>query len=210
MRKFTFIIFLTLLTSSVFSQQFLWSTTKDTTFKFMRYVPVENVLSEVLQFYEQYKFYFDGSGYSKDGFIKNFENTQSFKSSSNSRWKELKKKIYEINDLTVFAFKDNLGHGSLILVVCVTKENVDMLSFSNNIERDAMRTSEYGKEKFTNWFRTIISDQSDQATVKSNVEENELQEQDEERVFTKVENEAEFPGGNAAWERYVSESTRWF
>ncbi len=29
---------------------------------------------------------------------------------------------------------------------------------------------------------------------------------DEDKVFTKVENEAEFPGGNAAWARYVQKS----
>ncbi len=29
---------------------------------------------------------------------------------------------------------------------------------------------------------------------------------DEDKVFTKVENEAEFPGGNAAWTRYVQKS----
>lgn len=33
---------------------------------------------------------------------------------------------------------------------------------------------------------------------------------DEDKVFTKVENEAEFPGGNAAWARYVQRSLEGF
>lgn len=198
MTKITFIIFLTVLTSSAFSQQFLWSTTKDTVFNSMRYVPVDNALSEVLKFYEQYQFYFDGSGYSKDGFFKTFENSQSFKSSNNARWAKLKKKIYSIDNLTVLAFKDNLGHGSIIIVVCVTKDNVDMLSFSNNYESNSIPTVE--KEKFTKWFRSFIPNQ---LLTTDNAEDNEMKDKYEDKVFTKVENEAAFPGGNSAWSRYV-------
>jgi hypothetical protein len=204
MRKFAFVIFLTLLTSSAFSQQFLWSTSKDSSFKLMRYIPLDSVLNEVLEFYGQYQFYFDGSGYSKAGFFKTFENSQSFKKSNNSRWNNLKKKIYGINDLTVFAFKDNTGHGSVIFVVCVSKDNVDMLSFSNNYESDALHTFE--KEKFAKWFRTIVPNKTRNTTMKKDVEQSEFQEQNEEKVPTKVENEAEFPGGNAAWTRYVQKS----
>jgi hypothetical protein len=206
MRKVTFIIFLTILSHSVFSQQFLWSTTKDSSFKFMRYISLDSVVDEVLEFYEQYQYYFDGSGYSKDGFFKTFENSQSFRKSSNSRWYKLKKKIYSINDLTVFAFKDNAGHGSVVLVVCVTKDNIDMLSFSNNYESDVIPTADHEKEKFTKWFRTIVPNKTHKAPTKKEVEESELQEQNEKRVLTKVEQEPEFPGGNAAWTRYFERS----
>lgn len=194
------------LSSLTFGQQFLWSTTKDSTLNFMRHVPAEDVVNEVLKFYEQYEYYYDGSGFSKDGFFKTFEDNQSFKKSANTKWNDLKKKIYAIKDLTVFAFKDNLGHGSIILVVCVSKNNVDILSFSNNYQPDALSTGEYDKEKFTKWLRTIIPNPSDQSAGTKNVEENEAREQDEEMTFTKVENEAEFPGGNAAWARYVEKS----
>ncbi len=204
MRKITFIFFLTLLSSYAFSQQFLWSTAKDTSLKFMRYIPLDSVLDEVLELYEQYEFYFDGSGYSKDGFFKTFENSQSFKKSNNSRWNNLKKKIYSINDLTVYAFKDNLGHGSVILIVCVTKDNVDMLSFSNNYESDALVTVD--KEKFSKWFGKIVPSKIQNAVTNKDVGENELQDQNEERVLTKVEHDADFPGGNAAWGRYVEKS----
>lgn len=203
MKKIIFIIFLAVLTSSVFSQQFLWSTIRDTAFNSIRYVPVENVLNEVLKFYEQYKFYYDGSGYSKDGFIKLFENSQSFNKSNNVAWTKLKTKIYSINDLTVFAFKDNLGRGSIILVVCVSKDNVDMISFSNNYGRDAMMIFQSDKEKFIKWFTSFVPNQ---VLTIADADQTELEDKDNEKVFTRVENEAEFPGGNAAWSRYLQKS----
>lgn len=203
MRKITCIIFLMILTSSAFSQQFLWSTTRDTAFQSVRYVPVENVLNEVLKFYEQYEFYFDGSGYSKDGFFKTFEKSQSFKSSNNTKWAKLKKKISAINDLTVFAFKDNLGDGSIISILCITKDNVDMLSFSNNYASGAIMTHQTEKEKFISWFSSFIPNQ---VLTTEKADQTELQDQDDDKVFTKVEYEAEFPGGNAAWSRYIAKS----
>jgi len=144
---FCFIIF----TSTAFGQQYLWSTVKDTASK---YVPLENVTDEVLEFYDQYKYYYDGAGFSKEGFFKMFEGTQSYKNSSTSQWKDIKIKIDKINALTVFAFRSNSGNGSVILVLCVTKENVNVISFSNTREKDALGT--YDREKFAKWFRTLL------------------------------------------------------
>jgi len=69
MKKIGFIFCFIILASSVFVQQFLWSTTKDTLNKWEKYVQLEMVTSEVLSFYDLYQLYFDGSGFSKDGFI---------------------------------------------------------------------------------------------------------------------------------------------
>ncbi len=203
MKKITCIIFLMMLILSAYSQQFLWSTAKDSAFKSIRHISVDNVLNEVLEFYQQYEFYLDGSGYSKEGFFKTLENPKSFQNASKAKWTQLKKKIYEINDLTVFAFKDNSGHGSRVLVVCVTKNNIDMLIFSNNYHTDAVHTYAFEKEKFIKWFKSFVPNQ---VVATSDAGENGIQNEDYDKVFTKVENEAQFPGGNAAWARYLEKA----
>lgn len=153
MKKLVLIFFFIVFTATAFGQQFLWTTLRDSATK---YVPLENVTEKVLEFYDHYEFYYDGSGYSKDGFFKMFEGSKSFKNSNTSRWKVLKKKIYEIDSLTVIAFKSNLGQGSVILVMCISKENVNLISFSNNYEQDAILTYSTDREKFAKWFKTLL------------------------------------------------------
>jgi len=148
MRKIGFIIGFVVLTSSVFGQQFLWSTVKDTT---SNYVPLNDVINEVLKFYDHYDFYYDASGFSKDRF---FEFVENFENNSDD-WKKLKKKIYDIKDLTVFALRDNLGRGSVVFVMCISKDNINMLLFSNNYEPDAILTTD--RNKFVNWFKTLLN-----------------------------------------------------
>ncbi len=146
---FCFGIFIT----TAFGQQFLWSTIKDTTSK---YVPLDSVSSKVLEFYDHYEYYYDGAGYNKDGFVKSFEGSQSYKNSSTSGWKNFKKKIYEIKELAVFAIRVNSGHGSVVMVLCVSKENVNMIVFSNTYEKDAISIIPYEREKFAKWFKTLL------------------------------------------------------
>ena len=153
MKKFLLIFPFIVFTSNAFGQQFLWTSLKDNTTK---YVPLENVTNKVLEFYDQYKFYYDGSGYSKDGFFKMFEGSKSFKNSNNSLWKDLKKKINAMDSLTVIAFKSNLGQGSVILVMCISKENVNLISFSNNYEKDALFTHSAERQNFSKWFKTLL------------------------------------------------------
>jgi|SRR5688572_17195229 len=153
MKNIGFTFCFIILTSSAFGQQFLWSTVKDTVIK---YVPLENVTNEVLEFYDHYEFYYDGAGYSKGGFFKMFEGTQAYKNSNTPQWKDFKNKIDKINDLTVFAFRSNSGKGSVILVLCVTKENVNLISFSNTYEKDPVLTHSSDREKFAKWFKTLL------------------------------------------------------
>lgn len=148
MRKIGLIIGFIVLVSSAFGQQFLWSTVQDSTLK---YVPLNNVTNEVLKFYDHYDYYYDASGFSKDSF---FEFVENFEISSDE-WKMIKKKIYDIEDLTVFALRDNLGRGSVVFVMCISKYNVNMLLFSNNYEQDAIFTT--NRNKFANWFRTLLN-----------------------------------------------------
>ena len=142
-----------MVTNTAFGQQFLWSTSKVND---LRHVPIDSVTCEVLKFYDHYEFYFDGAGYSKDGFIKSFESSQSYKNSSTSAWKDFKTKIYEITDLTVIAFRTNEGKGSVILVLCISKENVNLISFSNTYESDARLTYSTDREKFARWLKTLL------------------------------------------------------
>ncbi|MCL2290040.1 MAG: hypothetical protein FWC34_04960 [Bacteroidetes bacterium] len=150
MKKNVFIIWFVVLTSSAFGQQFLWSTVKDSTSK---YVPLENVTKEVLTFYDHYKFYYDLSGFSKDVF---FEFVEEFGMNSGD-WKDFKKKVYEIEDLTVFVFRANLGRGSVVTVVSINKEDINMIMFTNAYEADYIMTHRSEREKFAKWFKTLLN-----------------------------------------------------
>jgi hypothetical protein len=148
MKKIWFIICFLVLTSSAFGQQFLWSTVQDN--KAERYVPLNNVTREVLVFYDQYRHYYDFSGFTKDRFIEMFN--YGF---DDWQW------LYEIKTLTVFALRSNIGHGSVVFIVCVSKNNVNTLIFTNNFELEfrqmPMGTGQYNKQKFSDWFRTILN-----------------------------------------------------
>lgn len=147
--KAAFTLFFFILTSSAFGQQSLWSTIKPENEKSgLKYVPLENVAKEVLTFYNQYNYYFDLSGYSKKRFIE--ETGYGF-----DDWSMLN----EINELTVFAFKTNMGRGSVIMVLCVSKDNVNLLLFSNDItlHENPQNTGSYKKDKFIDWFTTLLN-----------------------------------------------------
>jgi hypothetical protein len=149
MKKIGFFIFLLTLASSVFGQQHLWTTVKnDNDTSGNKYVPLTNVTKEVLTFYDQYNYYFDLSGYSKERFIE--EINYGF-----DEWNWL----YDIKDLTVFALKSNAGRGSLIMVMCVSKDNVNLLLFSNDImlNQNPQSTGSYKRDKFVGWFNTLLN-----------------------------------------------------
>ncbi|GGG51613.1 hypothetical protein [Bizionia arctica] len=149
MNKLISLLFLLLLTQGLYAQQFLWSTIENDDFE---YVSIENVTSRVLDIYDVYEYYSDGTGYSKSDFLNIME-----KYSGNSKnWEELKKTITEIDNLTVFAIKDNLGNGSVILIVMVSPKGVDIVAFTNNYELDIINTSPYDKEKFEKWFNSLL------------------------------------------------------
>jgi hypothetical protein len=145
MKKIVFFGFFLILTSSVFGQQFLWSTIRD---KAERYVPMNNVTREVLTFYDQYDRYYDFSGFTKDRFIEMFD--YGFED-----WEWL----YNIEELTVFALRSNSGRGSVVLVMCISRNNVNTLIFANNAElgMNYNLTFSSDRQKFSNWFRTLLN-----------------------------------------------------
>ena len=149
MKKIKFALLLLTLTSSIYGQQNLWSTVKnDNDTSGFKFVPLTNVTKEVLTFYNQYNYYFDLSGYSKKRFID--EINYGF-----DDWKWL----YDIKDLAVFALKSNAGRGSFIMVMCVSKDNVNLLLFSNDIllHKNPLSTGSYKKDNFIDWFKTLLN-----------------------------------------------------
>lgn len=152
--KYLLFLILALPFSTLSAQQLLWTTSEKSGEK---YIPIETVSDKVLDFHEHYRYYYDGSGFSKNSFIKSFESSNSYKKiSDESVWKELKEIVKTINTPTVVAFKDNLGNGSVVFVICITKENVDMLSFSNNYEDNALLTHETDEDEFKKWFNSFL------------------------------------------------------
>jgi hypothetical protein len=142
-KKVILFVLFTILTVSAFGQQTLWSTLRGSNEK---YVPLNNVAKEVLNFYDQYKFYYDFSGFNKDRFIEYFD--YGF---DDWEW------LYEIENLTVFALRSNSGHGSVVLIMCISKENVNTIVFSNTLEQDFIMTYSSDRDKFTNWFKTLLN-----------------------------------------------------
>lgn len=147
MKKLGFIILLLVSSSSAFGQQFLWSTVKSDTAD-VKHVPLNDVTEEVLTFYNHYDYYFDFSGYNKKRFVK--EINYGF---NDWDW------IYDIKNLTVFALRSNTGRGSAVLILCISKDNVNMIIFSNDIllNSNPQTTGSYEKDKFVSWFKTILN-----------------------------------------------------
>ena len=149
MKNIGFVFCFVLSTSLVFGQQFLWSTNEDTD---SEHVPIKSVTSVVLEFYDHYEYYYDGSGYSKDRFLDYIK-----KYGDNSEdWKSFKDKIYEVEDLTVNAFKGNLGRGSFVFITIISKKYVDFIYFSNAYESYTIETDSHERGKFKKWFRTLL------------------------------------------------------
>lgn len=146
MRKLILPILFTLLTSSVFGQQFLWSTIeKDSIAE--KQVPIEYVDYEILKFYDHYKQHYDLSGFSKKRFVEEID--YGF-----DDWKW----INDITDLTVFALKSNVGNGSVVLVMFISEKNINLIIFSNGIvdrNYNYISNSEYERKKFETWLKTL-------------------------------------------------------
>jgi hypothetical protein len=145
MKKICFFILFSVLAFSAFGQQFLWSTMKRDGIK---NVPINSVTREVLEFFDQYDLYYDFSGFSKERFIEKFD--YGF-----GEWKWLN----DIQELTVFALRSNSGRGSVVLVMCISKNNVNTLVFSNNLEPELgyNYVFTHDRTKFTNWFKTLLN-----------------------------------------------------
>jgi hypothetical protein len=142
MKKSGLIIFLSVLAVSAFGQQALWSTVRGSDAK---YVGLNNVTNEVLKLYDQYDYYYDFSGFDKDTFINTFDD-----GSGGWGW------IYDIETMTVIAVRVYIEGGSAVYVVCVNRNTVNMVAFSNVYDNGNIETVSNRKSRFENWFKTLL------------------------------------------------------
>ncbi len=149
MKKIGLIFCFLIFTSVVFGQQFLWSTSKDANFT---YLPLDSVVNEVLNYYDQYDYYSDGAGFNKDEFLNFFEANDN----DSEVWRNFKTKINEIEDLTVYAFRAHLEEGSGILVISISKNNVNVVAFSNIYDSSSIGTYSSSRDKFKKWFKSLL------------------------------------------------------
>lgn len=151
MKKILFIVLVLSLVSlkstQVYGQQFLWSTSKEITDE--KYLPIENVKGKVLEYYDDYDFYIDQTGYNEEGFIEKFEMESTIK-----RLKEVLSKG-DLNSL-VFCVKTNSGSNSVISVIIMGKKNFDVISFTNGLLVGVQPSGSIRKIKFEKWFNTLM------------------------------------------------------
>jgi len=114
MKTYLSILFLFFSLNS-FGQQFLWTTNKNGLFpnSDMKVISNDEVVDKLKFYYETYDSYYDGTGFTKEGFFKMFETSNSFKTTNKNSWELFKKSITEIN-------------------LIVNKDNFDQIMFVNN------------------------------------------------------------------------------
>jgi len=147
MKKFLFILFM--LPCYAVGQQFLWSTheIRRQLGSNVDIIPLSNVFDRVMDYYHFYDFYYDLTGFSKDGF--NDFLKKDVKTANSIKWDS----TMAFDEPAAFAFKGNNGQGSHIVVILTQKENIDLLVFSNDGGRGAILTS--SKEKFDRWLSSF-------------------------------------------------------
>jgi hypothetical protein len=89
MKKLIFLL-LVFVSLNSFGQQFLWTTNKVGLFQGseIKVIPVDKVQNKLLEYFESYDNYFDGTGYTKDGFFREFEGNNRNIDSDNKSWVE--------------------------------------------------------------------------------------------------------------------------
>jgi hypothetical protein len=190
--------------NNVSAQQFLWATSSKgmTVNSGIKIINLQEVYKQILDYYEMYDYYYDLSGFSKEGYFEKYESSNSFKSTDKLKWNEFKKTVNGINELTVSCIKTNDGNTSSVIVFIYSKNNFDAIVFSNKIETGHISTynsnSDTDKRRFLKYLESLL--------VKGNIP-NEIEgssvKEDYNKAFTIVQIPAEFPGGIPAWSKYL-------
>lgn len=149
MKKLGFpILFLFFLTSNstLFSQRILWSNVKNDSLN-IKYVENQNIGKEVLKLFNVYDRYYDLTGYTKSNFLK-----------ETGVESELVKEFEEIKELSVLAFKNNDGNGSLVMVMIIKEDYIDAIVFSNHmIGFSTSHIYTTNEDRFINWFESLLN-----------------------------------------------------
>lgn len=163
MKKF-FLIFLVFVSLNSYGQQILWTTNNNGLFQNseIKVVPMDKVLNKVLEYYENYENYFDGTGYTKEGFFREFEGNHTNLESDYNKWEIFKKSINGINELTITCVKSNSGRGSNILILIVKKDNIDFITFANSYSPGIIYTYngkiDDKKTRFVKFYKSLIEE----------------------------------------------------
>ena len=141
-----------------FGQQFLWTTNKNGLFQNseMKVISKDEVLDKLKSYYNTYDVYFDGTGFTKVGFFKNYETSNSYNTVDKTKWELFKKSIFEINELTITCIKSNEGTGSNVMILIINKNNFDSIIFSNSYEIGYIPTFKSDLSKFERFFNALI------------------------------------------------------
>ena len=142
--------------SNVIGQQFLWTTNPKGLFTNspMKVISKDEVKNKLLDYYENYRYYYDYTGFTKEGFFDKFK--EYIVGNDNSKWEEFKKSFSQTNELTISSIKGNLGNGSVIMILIVSKNNFDMIVFSNQVDNGLIHTSKYEIDKFIKFYKSLI------------------------------------------------------
>lgn len=217
MKKIFIAVAICFLSIQASAQQFLWTTDTSTT---MKSIPMSSALTEVMKYYDFYDYYYDGTGYNKAGFIQMFEKSQSFNNINVTTWRNFKSKLLKISKPTITAFKSNDGKGSAVMVICVTKDNVDIVTFSSNAETESRFTGTSNRSKFIAWFKQLLGlemmsnheSETIDMDLRSNSETDDVDaivptfevENSNDIISNNPQIKANFPGGEGAFRSYVA------
>lgn len=163
MKNILFLLF-TLISLSSFGQQFLWTTNKNGLFpnSDIKVISKNDVLKKLLEYYETYKFYYDLTGYTKSGFIRKQENSNSFLEIDNIKWSEFKKNISDISELTITCLKDPTRTGSDITILIINKDNVEIIVFTNEMYQGFIYTNNGtrsdDKNRFIKFYKSLVEE----------------------------------------------------
>jgi hypothetical protein len=197
-------VFQILGSKNVSAQQFLWATSSKgmTVNSGIKIINLQDVHKEILGYYEMYDYYYDLSGFSKEGYFEKYESSNSFKTTDKLKWNELKKTVNGINELTVSCIKTNDGNTSSVIVFIYSKNNFDAIVFSNKIETGHISTynsnSDTDKRRFLKYLESLLG----KGNIPNEIEGSSVKE-DYNKAFTIVQIPAEFPGGLPAWSKYL-------
>lgn len=163
------ILILLLLPSLSFAQQLLWTTIKVDSSD-LKYVPLEKAPQEVLKYYNTYNRFYDGSGFSKEAYVKTYVNTENSEHSLFGNMGDSESSLDHIKEPTVMALKLNDGSGSYVSIVYIDENNVDVIAFSNALIMPRMEYTGFNnldkfKELFSNIFKheTVLESSDNQS-----------------------------------------------
>lgn len=129
----------------------LW-TTSDTillTSNGVNIIPKNKVTDYVLIYYDHYSYYHDLTGFSREGFLKFAESNKI----ASQMLEYLQIVVHE--DQAALAFKSNTGSGSIIIVMLLQENKVDLITFTNDVRVGTMSTTSSNLQGFKRWFSTM-------------------------------------------------------